>query len=222
MGKAAAAVAGALSDILTGRLTLLAIVNLIVAGVITGSAAVAAIRYVIPLIPESTGWLGATYNIAEFVLSAGAVVLAIALSPAASMVVGGMLFDFAAERVEKAIGAPAVRKIGLLEGLGNGFRIALPALLLNLVFAPFYFIPVLGAIVFYSLNGYLMGREYSTLAATRRMPFSDAKRLRRSARFSVFLVGLACSLIPFLAPLVAASAMTRLVDTLKRRQALRQ
>jgi hypothetical protein len=32
---------------------------------------------------------------------------------------------------------------------------------------------------------------------------------------SVFMVGLACSLVPFVAPLVGASAMTRLVQSLK-------
>ena len=217
MSKAVAAIAGAVTDILGGRLTLLALLNLVLAGVVTGSAIIAAIRYLVPLIPEAEGALGLLFDTAQFILGAGSVVLAIALSPAISMIVGGMLFDFAAERVEKAIGAPSPRRVTLLEGLGNGVRIAIPALLLNLLFAPLYLIPVVNAVTFYSLNGYLMGREYSMLAGMRRMPFKDAKRLRRTARLSVFLVGLACSFIPFLAPLVAASAMTRLVAKLSSR-----
>lgn len=218
MGKAIAAIAGAVKDIAFGRLTLLALVNLVLAGVISGSAAVAAIRYLVPLIPEADGLLGFAFDAAQFVLGAGAVVLALVLSPAASMFVGGLLFDFAAERVEKAIGAPSARQPSIVEGLWNGLRIAFPALLLNLLVAPLYLIPGVNAVVFYSLNGYLMGREYSMLAGSRRMSWRAAKKLRRSARFSVFLVGLACSIVPFLAPLVAASAMTRLTNRLAARR----
>jgi len=39
--------------------------------------------------------------------------------------------------------------------------------------------------------------------------------LRRRNGGSVFLVGLACSVIPFFAPLVGASAMTRLVQSIR-------
>jgi uncharacterized protein involved in cysteine biosynthesis len=218
MGNALTAIAQALKDVIFGRLTLLALINLVLAGAITGSAAVAAIRYLVPLVPEGTGWLGFLFDATQFGLSIGAAVLAVALSPAASMFVGGLLFDFAAERVEKAIGAPPARKASLIEGVWNGLRIALPALFFNLLVAPLYLIPVVNAVVFYSLNGYLMGREYSMLAGARRMPFRDALKLRRSARFSVFLTGLACSVVPFIAPLIAASAMTRLVHSLAARR----
>jgi uncharacterized protein involved in cysteine biosynthesis len=222
VGNAVLAIVQALRDVIFGRLTLLALINLVLAGAITGGAAVSLMRYLIPLIPEGQGWLGVAFDASEVALSVGAAVLAIALSPAVSMVIGGTLFDFAAERVEKAIGAPVARKISILEGLGNGLRIALPALLLNLLVSPLYLVPGLNVIVFYALNGYLMGREYSTLAAARRMPFDEAKRLRKRARLSVFLTGLACSVIPFVAPLVAASAMTRLVDGVLRTQARRR
>jgi hypothetical protein len=47
------------------------------------------------------------------------------------------------------------------------------------------------------------------------MSFADAVALRRRHGASVFLVGLACSIIPFFAPLVGASAMTRLVQSLR-------
>lgn len=212
MGRALIAIAHAIKDVVFGRLTLLALINLVLAGVITGGAAVSLMRYLIPLIPEGEGWLGVAFNASEVALSVGAAVLAIALSPAVSMVIGGTLFDFAAERVEKAIGAPVARKISIFEGLGNGLRIAFPALLLNLLVSPLYLIPGVNAVVFYTLNGYLMGREYSTLAAARRMSFDEAKLLRKRMGFSLFITGLACSVIPFVAPLVAASAMTRLIN----------
>ncbi len=218
MGKAFTAIAGAFGDIAFGRLTLLALVNLVLAGAISGAGAVAAIRYLVPLIPEAQGWLGFGFDAAQFVLSVGAVVLAVAVSPAASMLVGGLLFEFAAERVEKGIGAPPARKPSLIEGLWTGLRIAIPSLLLNLLVMPIYIIPGINAVVFYSLNGYLMGRDYAMIAGMRRLPFREALQLRRRARFSVFLVGLACAIVPFVGPLIGASGMTRLVNALARRQ----
>jgi uncharacterized protein involved in cysteine biosynthesis len=210
-----AAILGGLKDVIFGRLTLFAICNLIVAVAITGAAAAAIIRYAVPLIPDGAGWLSYISTAGEFAASIAAIVLAIALSPAVSMVVGGVLFDFAAERVEKSIGAPRGRIVPLQEGVLNGLRIAAPALALNLIAIPLYFIPVVNAVTFYTLNGFLMGREYATIAAARHMPFADAVALRKRNGAAVFAVGLACSFIPFFAPLVGASAMTRLVQKLR-------
>lgn len=211
MRDALAAIAHALKDVFLGKLTLLAILNLVVALSITVSAAYFSIQALMPLIPEREGWMGALYNASEFVAGAGVVVLAAALSPAVSMVVGGVLFDVAAARIEKAIGAPPARNVSIGEGIGNGVRIALPALLLNLLALPLLFIPVVNAFVFYGLNGFLMGREYSTVASARRLTRPEADALRRKNGLPLFLIGLACSVIPFVAPLVAASAMTRFV-----------
>lgn len=210
-----AAIGAAFGDILFGRLTLLAILNLILAGALSGAGAVAAIHYLVPLIPHAAGWLGWLFDALRFVLSVGAVILGIAISPAASMFIGGLLFDAAASRVEKAIGAPSPRKVGLLEGLWSGVRMAVPSLLLNLFVLPLYLIPGVNALVFVCINGYLMGRDFAMTAAMRRMPFKEALKVRRSARLSVFVVGVVCAVIPFIAPLVAASAMTRLMHSLR-------
>jgi CysZ protein len=215
MSKAIKAVAGGLKDVFFGRLTLLALLNLAIAVTLTVLAARAAIKYLVPLIPDGTGWLASVSTAGEFLASVAVVVLAVALSPAISMLVGGVLFDFAAEQVEKKIGAPKARAVPLHEGAWNGLRIALPALLLNLAAIPFYFIPVVNVIVFWGLNGFLMGREYAIVAAARQMSFAEAVALRKRHGASVFLVGLACSFIPFFAPLVGASAMTRLVQSLR-------
>lgn len=215
MTRAVAAIVGGLKDVIFGRLTLFAIANLIIAATITVFAARAGLTYLVPLIPDGEGWFGYASMAGSMFASIAVIVLAVALSPAISMIVGGMLFDFAAERVEKRIGAPKGRMVPIQEGLLNGLRIALPALLLNLLVIPLYFIPVVNAVTFYTLNGFLMGREYATITAARHMSFRDAVALRKRHGASVFLVGLACSLVPFVAPLVGASAMTRLVQSLK-------
>ena len=215
MTSAFAAILGGLKDVIFGRLTWLALINFAVAVTVTVLLARAGLRYLVPLIPDSQGWLGYLTMAGSLAASVVVVVLAIALSPAISMVVGGVLFDYAASRVEKKIGAPAARNVPLAEGVWNGVRIALPALLLNLIAIPFYFVPGLNALVFYGLNGFLMGREYATITAARHMSYADAVALRKRHGGAVFLVGLACSVIPFFAPLVGASAMTRLVQSLR-------
>jgi len=214
MTKAFAAILGGLKDVIFGRLTWLALANLIVAAAVTIFAARAGLQHIVPLIPDGGGWLGYVSMAGSMVASVAVIVLAIALSPAISMLVGGALFDIAAERVEKKIGAPKARAVPLQQGLLNGVRIALPALGLNLLAIPLYFIPVVNALVFYGLNGFLMGREYATVTATRHMSFTEAVALRKRFPLSIFCVGLACSLVPFLAPLVGASAMTRLLQDL--------
>lgn len=209
------AILGGLKDVIFGRLTWLALINLVVAVTLTILLARAGLRYVVPLIPDNEGWLGYLSMAGSLAASVVVLVLAVALSPAISMVVGGVLFDFAASRVEKKIGVSGARNVPLQEGIWNGVRIAIPALLLNLLAIPFYFIPGVNAVVFYGLNGFLMGREYATIAAARHMSYRDAVSLRKRNGGAVFMVGLACSFIPFLAPLVGASAMTRLVQTLR-------
>lgn len=215
MRNAFAAILGGLKDVIFGRLTWLALINLIVALTITIFLARAGLTLLVPLIPDGEGWLGYLTMAGSMAASIGVIVLAVALSPAISMVVGGVLFDFAAERVEKKIGAPKARAVPLSEGIWNGVRIAIPALLLNLVAMPLYFIPGVNALVFYGLNGFLMGREYATITAARHMSYAEAVALRKRNGAAVFMVGLACSVIPFFAPLVGASAMTRLVQGLR-------
>ncbi len=214
MTKAFAAILAGLKDVIFGRLTLLALLNLVIAVTLTVLAAGALIKYVVPLIPDGGGWLTNVSTAGEFIASVAVVVLAVALSPAISMMVGGVLFfDIAADRVEKKIGAPKGRMVPVHEGVWNGIRIGLPALFLNMIAIPFYFIPVINAVVFYTLNGFLMGREYATVTAARHMSYADAVSFRKRHGGAVFVVGLACSVIPFFAPLVGASAMTRLVHS---------
>ncbi len=215
MTRAMTAILGGLKDVIFGRLTWLALANLIVAGTVTVFAARAGLQYLVPLIPDSGGWLGYISMAGSFVASIAVVVLAIALSPAISMVVGGALFDIAAERIEKKVGAAKSPGVPLQEGIMNGVRIALPALALNLLVIPLYFVPVVNAFTFYTLNGFLMGREYATITATRHMSYQDAVALRKRHGAAVFMIGLACSFVPFFAPLVGASAMTRFIHAVR-------
>lgn len=210
-----AAIAGGLKDVFGGRLGGFAAICFVAAVAATVALTWAAFRYLVPLVPEGQGWWRYLWNVAEFLSGAGAVLLAVVMAPTASMIVGSALFDIAAARIEKDVGLPEGRLVPIQEGLLNGLRIAWPPLVLNLLSLPLLFVPVVNIIWFLSLNGYLMGREYFSLAAVRRMPWADARRLRGRYGLSIFFVGLACSFIPFVAPLVGASAMTRLVKSIQ-------
>lgn len=210
-----AAIAGGLKDVLGGRLGGWALLCFVVALAATIAAAWAAFHYLWPMIPEGEGIWRYAWNVADVLGGALIVLIAIVLAPTVSMIVGSVLFDVAAAQVEKAVDLPAGRLVSPLEGLANGLRIGWLPLVLNIISLPLLFVPVANIVWFVSLNGYLMGREYFSLAAVRRMPWDEAQRLRKRHGLSIFIVGLACSLIPFVAPLVGASAMTRLIRGLQ-------
>ncbi len=211
--KAFGAIGAAFGDVFSSRLGWLAALCVTAAIALTAAAAWAAFRYLVPMIPEGAGWMRWLYDGAEILASAGVVVLAVLIAPAISMVLGGALFDVAAERVEKTAfaGQSPGRGLPLHQGLAIGLRIGLPALALNLLSLPLLFVPVVNLVWFLGLNGYLMGREYSSMAAVRAMSWEEARAFRRRHAAPIFLIGLACSFIPFIAPLIGASAMTRFV-----------
>lgn len=62
-------------------------------------------------------------------------------------------------------------------------------------------IPVALPLIFYGVNGFLLGREYFTLAAIRRLGRAGAKALRRRHRGTIWLAGLLMAL-PLSIPLV--------------------
>ena len=114
------------------------------------------------------------------------------------------------------------RKQGLSEIVFVTTKFAVLSLALNIIVLPLYlvfvFIGPLSALIFYVLNGYLVGREFFELVAYRRLELTKAKRLWRTCRGQVFLAGLIIAfmmtipVINLLAPVVAAVAMVHLVE----------
>src|SRR3546814_14930871 len=86
-------------------------------------------------------------------------------------------------------------------------------LILNLLVLPLYlvliWIPPLNLLLFYLLNGYLLGREYFEMVEVRRLDLAAAKRLRRDFRGQVILVG---AVIPFLLTLPLVNLVTPIID----------
>lgn len=172
------------------------------------------------------GWLDAVLDAA-----AGLAVLVLAwfLFPAIASSVAGFFLEEVAEAVEARHypGLPPARPQPMIEAVFDSLRFAGLALLLNLLFLPLYlvllFLPPLNLVVFYGLNGYLLGREYFELAAVRRLERSRIRALRRAYRGRLFLAGaliavlLTVPLVNLVAPIIGTALMVHVLEMLRRR-----
>lgn len=132
--------------------------------------------------------------------------------PAAAIAVS-FFIDPVADAVEAKhyADAPPARGRPLAQDLLMAAKTGVLALLINIPLIPFYFLfPPLPALV----NGYLLGREYFTLAALRRHTPREAAALRSRARLDIWMGGALLALmvtVPLLnliAPVFGAGLMT--------------
>ncbi len=92
------------------------------------------------------------------------------------------------------------------------------ALILYLLFTP------LAPVIFWGLNGFLLGREYFTMAAQRRMSRAEAKALRSRHVGTIWVAGalmaipLTVPLLNLLVPILGAATFTHLFHGLTTRQ----
>jgi uncharacterized protein involved in cysteine biosynthesis len=121
---------------------------------------------------------------------------------------------------------PAIKQTASGAAL-NALQYFATLVLLNLLALPFYLIPLLGVLLFYLVNGYLIGREYYELVALRRIDAKAAKTLRKAERGKVFGAGLITTVLfslPILnlvAPIVATAAMVHIFEGMAgRREAI--
>jgi len=153
------------------------------------------------------------------------------LFPAVMVSIMAMLLDDIAEAVERRYypELPPARQQPLAEAiLGNLIFVAI-TLILNLLVLPLYliliWIPPLNLLLFYLLNGYLLGREYFEMVAVRRLEPAETKRLRRDFRGRVILAGavitflLTIPLVNLITPIVATAFMLHIFEDLRRRAA---
>jgi uncharacterized protein involved in cysteine biosynthesis len=161
------------------------------------------------LLPDSVTlpWVGQV-GFVDDLLSWAAIGLMLVLSvvlmvPVAAVVVGFFLDDIAAAvEARHYPGLPAVSGLGigdtLVDSLGFlGVVVAanLAALLLYLLLPPF------APMIFWLVNGYLLGREYFQLVAARRLGRKGATALRRRHRGRIWMIGTAMA-VPLSLPLV--------------------
>ncbi len=123
--------------------------------------------------------------------------------PVAS-VFSGMFLDEVADAVETRHypDLPPATGQGVYEGLRSGINflglviaVNVPALILYVIAPP------LAPVLFWAINGYLLGREYFALVSSRRMDKTAAKAMRRANWGKVWLAGI-CMAIPLSIPVL--------------------
>jgi uncharacterized protein involved in cysteine biosynthesis len=164
------------------------------------------------------------------VAAIGAIALAsFFLFPAVMATIMAFLLDDIAQAVERRYypELPAGRQQPLGEAILGNLVFILVTLLLNLLVLPLYlvliWIPPLNLLLFYLLNGYLLGREYFEMVAVRRLDLKEAKGLRRGNRGRVILAGavitflLTIPLVNLVTPIIATAFMLHVFEDLRRR-----
>lgn len=144
--------------------------------------------------------------------------------PVASAFSGLFLEDVANAVEERHYpGLPAAARVSLMDNLIDtanfmGLLIAVNAVALLLYAVSGPFIPL----VFWGLNGLLLGREYFTLTATRRIGRTAAKALRRQHWGKIWIAGtlmaapLSIPLINLIIPVLGVATFTHLFHRLNR------
>jgi len=101
----------------------------------------------------------------------------------------------------------------VLGGLVTAARFLGVTLAANILVLGALLVPPLFPFVFYGVNGYLLGREYYELVASRRLPRGEADALRRRHGGTVVVTGIVITLlltlpgINLIAPVIAAALM---------------
>jgi uncharacterized protein involved in cysteine biosynthesis len=118
---------------------------------------------------------------------------------------------------------PAPRTIGIGASLASAIRLALLALLLNVLALPLYlFFPVVNVVLFFGINGYLIGREYFEAVASRRLEPAVVKAMWRHYRVRLIIAGaiiafmLSVPVLNLAAPLIGVAFMLHFFEQLRR------
>ncbi len=158
------------------------------------------------------GWVDA---ILEFVARFLAVIVLIPLvHPVVSLVAGLFLENIAARvEAEDYPADPPGRDQPFWQSILTAIRFTLVLIVVNLLALPFYLVPVVNVVLFWVVNGYLLGREFFELVALRHLPPAEAQGLRKRHGFRIFLAGVIVALfttVPILnlfAPLFGTALM---------------
>ncbi|GGF61743.1 EI24 domain-containing protein [Mameliella alba] len=146
------------------------------------------------------------------------------MTPVASAIIS-MFLEEVAQAVEDRHypGLPAATPVSFSDGLkdalgffGTMVLANLLALIVYLIFIPF------APFIFWALNGFLLGREYFTLAAMRRVGRIEARKLRRRHMLTIWVTGvvmavpLTVPIVNLLVPVLGAAAFTHVFHRVNR------
>jgi CysZ protein len=175
----------------------------------------------LPGLPDWASWLGMVMTI--FWAFGLAVAVAMLIAPV-SAVAAGLFLDDAADAIERKDYAAdrAGTPLTLTESLLGSLRFFLIVIAANLAALLFLLVPGVNLVIFFLVNGYLLGREYFEFAASRYLGVAGGRAFRARNQGRVTLAGLLIALFLFvpllnlLTPLFAAVTMIHLFKAIER------
>jgi uncharacterized protein involved in cysteine biosynthesis len=176
--------------------------------------------FTLPWIGEIT-WVD---NLASFAVIPVMLIASVFLMVPVASAFTGIFLDDVVDAVEAKHypGLPPVAHVpfsesitGTLKFLGLLLLVNLAALILCLIFAPF------APLIFWGVNGLMLGREYATLVARRRMSRTEVHAFRKRHSTTIWLAGI-CMAIPLtipvmnlIVPIIGVAGFTHLTHRLK-------
>ncbi len=167
-------------------------------------------------------WIGEISFVAS-VVSIAAIFLMFGLSiflmiPVASLIVGFLAEDIADAVEDKHYpGLPDVGRLSWSEIFGDSLKFLGLVILANLVALVFYlFTAVFAPLVFWAVNGLLLGSEYFHLVAARRLGSAGARALRRKHFGHIWMAGflmaipLSIPVLSLLVPVLGVATFTHI------------
>ncbi|MGR3365531.1 MAG: EI24 domain-containing protein [Maritimibacter harenae] len=176
------------------------------------------------LFPEtmSLPWIG-DVNWLDSVASWAIVGIMLVLSPFLMVPVAvafqGIFLDEVADAVEAKHypSLPPAGDVSILDGLRDASSLIVVTIVINIIALILsFFIGPLAPILFWMVNGYLLGREYFSMAAIRREGLEGSKRLRRKYGTQAWIAGtlmaipLTIPLVGLIMPVIGAATFTHM------------
>jgi uncharacterized protein involved in cysteine biosynthesis len=176
----------------------------------------------LPVLGEVT-WLNDLLSVSSFIFM---IVLSVFLMVPVASAITSMFLDEVAQAVEDRhypalAPVPGVPFGEALRDTINFLGVLIGANILA-IFLYVFFAPV-ALFIFWGLNGFLLGREYFTLAAMRRVGRVRAKELRSQHMGTIWLAGtlmaipLSVPLVNLLIPILGAATFTHIYHMLDQR-----
>lgn len=168
-----------------------------------------------------------TVSWVDDILSWGAVMLMLALSTFLMIPVASAITSMMLEEVAQAVEDRHYPHLSTAQAAPIGDQIRdtvnfLGVLLAANVFAIvlYLLLPFFAPLIFWTVNGALLAREYFTLVAARHIPRDEAKALRKRHRFTLLSAGfvmavpLTIPLVNLLIPILGAATFTHIFHRL--------
>ncbi len=175
-------------------------------------------------------WIGPIGGIDTLVGIGGAIVLIVAsiflMVPVASAF-SGIFLDSVADAVEARHypALPPANPLPLSDTLISSFNFFFLLVFLNIMgLILFFWTGPLAPFLFWAMNGYLLGREYFTLAAERRIGRTAAIALRKRYSGTIWIAGILMAaplwipVVNLLIPVLGAATFTHLFHAMKARE----